>query len=225
MNANYTIYGEWVGGNLTRYAAVEGDTWSYTVDNLPSGLNQTSWWGVDATLNFGSLAVSGDIWFWFLHDLWPYDFTIYANGNNYLYLYNSLFQDVHSDNSSYWTDEINAVKDNVNMSWYESYSIAVSGNTLTGQCVLADQTWDKERRIEVNLEKGLVTMLEVKMNSTAYEGMTADHIRVEGVTVPPSGDDGSASDSSGTPGFETPLVLIGIFVICIPILRRKRDQP
>ena len=206
-NANYTIYGDWVGDNLVRTVATEGDMWNYTI--LSTTVGQYDWYGINVTLAFGNLTVSGDIFFWLLHDLMPWELS---GGFG---LYNSLFQDIHSDNDTYWESEVSAFKEVINMSYFNVYDVSKSGNTLKAHIVPKEKSWEEEQWFEVDLAKGIITSMEVKLNSS-LDFITADHIKIVCVTVPPTGGNSS-------PGFEGLFTIFSGSLLAIPImLKRKR---
>ncbi|MHA1226486.1 MAG: hypothetical protein ACTSPV_07065 [Candidatus Hodarchaeales archaeon] len=204
---NYTIYGEWTD-TFHRYVATEGETWTYTI--LNTTVEEYSWFGINVSLTFGNLTVSGDIFFWLLHDIWPWDQAIPLG------LYDSLFQDLHSDNETYWESMVLDLKSKTNMSQYDIFDVTVTETTLNIHIIPKDKSWQEEQKFELNLEKGIVTSMEVKLNSS-LEYITADHVKIICTTVPPLNNFGSS-----TPGFEIVSILLSLVFVTISTVIKKR---
>lgn len=206
----HTIWGDWETPD-THFVVEQGDSWSYVIESIT---DVDSYYGLNSSLIIEEQKIdSGDIYFWLFHDLMSWEIMSLFD------LYLSVFQDVHADNSSYWEMEAEAASEEFNMSHYETFDLNVGEKTVSAHLEYSDKSWEEEKFLEVNLEKGIVTYMEVYLNSS-LEWIKADHLAIVCETVEPLANFGT----DGTYGFELLTTITGVSMATILVLKKKRQN-
>jgi len=216
-NANFTLHTIWGGWetNNTNYVLKQDDTWSYVVENTTVAKVEGDpvYYGLNSSLKVGGTKVdSGGIYFWLFHDLAPW---YLVNG---LGLFESVFQDIHADNDTYWEQKATALIEKTNMSLYETFDVQVSDTAVNAHIVPVDKSYHEAQKFEVNLDKGLITYMEVQLNKS-NEWITADHLKIVCETVEPIGD---FENGSGAPSFEFMYAFFALTIATAIGIRKRK---